>query len=78
MSMTTTEKKRRCVGCRSNFYNGNNNLGVTECWSLEKAKTVWKKLVPVDQRPPWTQKARRILSCYRPPRTVAVEPHQTC
>lgn len=32
--MNTTE---HCSGCRNNFYNGNNSLGVTRCWSLEKA-----------------------------------------
>lgn len=30
--------KRHCIGCRNNFYNGNNNLGVTECRSLKSAK----------------------------------------
>lgn len=27
-----------CVGCRNNFYNGNNGLGVQRCWSLDSAK----------------------------------------
>jgi len=31
-----------CSGCRNNFYNGNNSLGVARCWSLESAKLVTK------------------------------------
>jgi len=30
--------KKHCVGCRNNFYNGNNDIGVSECWSLKNAK----------------------------------------
>jgi len=60
----TINKRRRCVGCHDNFYNGNNPLGVAECWSLKDAKVVWKKEVPISQVPPWTQKARRFLNCY--------------
>ena len=29
-----------CIGCRNNFYNGNNNLGVKQCWSLKSARKV--------------------------------------
>lgn len=32
--------KMHCAGCRNNFYNGNNNLGVSECWSLKTAKLI--------------------------------------
>lgn len=74
--MTRTEKLRHCVGCRDDFYNGKNELGVKECWSLEKAKVIWKKEVRIDQRPPWTQKAKRLLSCFHRPRHVYVKPEQ--
>lgn len=30
--------KSHCVGCRDNFYNGNNSIGVNECWMLKTAK----------------------------------------
>lgn len=33
-----TIDKSHCSGCRDNFYNGNNNLGVNECWLLQNAK----------------------------------------
>ncbi len=29
-----------CEGCKDDFYNGNNGLGVKECWHLEDAKIV--------------------------------------
>ncbi|KKL21047.1 hypothetical protein LCGC14_2449400 [marine sediment metagenome] len=29
-----------CGGCRNNFYNGNNDLGVSRCWSLKDARLV--------------------------------------
>ncbi len=32
------EKLKLCVGCRQNFYNGNNTIGVAECWSLKSAR----------------------------------------
>lgn len=71
------KKSDRCQGCRDNFYNGNNPHGIKECWSLKDAKVVWKKLVPIDLVPPWNMKAERVLSCYRRPGFVAVDPHVT-
>jgi hypothetical protein len=38
--ITKSEKLKRCRGCRNDFYNGNNKLGVRECWSLKSAKPV--------------------------------------
>ncbi len=32
--------KKYCVGCHSNFYNGNNEMGVKECWNFKTAKAV--------------------------------------
>ncbi len=31
---------KKCAGCRENFYNGNNELGIKECWLLKDAKIV--------------------------------------
>jgi len=39
------KSKTMCAGCRNDFYNeGNNTLGVTECWSFKNAAvcTRWK------------------------------------
>lgn len=74
--MTKAEKLKHCDGCNENFYNGNNPLGVQECWSLETAKLIWRKRVPMDQRPPWTQKARRYFACRREKGAVFVGPDQ--
>lgn len=38
--------KSLCSGCRNNFYNGNNNLGVSECWSLKDAKLKTRYCIP--------------------------------
>ncbi len=32
--------KSMCSGCRDDFYNGKNQLGVQECWSFKDAKVV--------------------------------------
>lgn len=40
--MTKQEKLRMCVGCTENFYNGNNSIGVSECWMLKSARVVKK------------------------------------
>lgn len=34
--------KKHCNGCRNDFYNGNNPMGVNECWSLREARLVTK------------------------------------
>lgn len=66
------------MGCYNDFYNGNNDLGVGECWSLKTAKVIFRKEVSINQRPPWNQPARRFLSCYRKTGYVYVGKDQTC
>ncbi len=65
-----------CAGCRNDFYNGNNELGVKRCWSFDDAKLVKKKEVHIDQRPPWTQRARLLPDCYHKERRVYVSPER--
>jgi len=36
-------KSKMCVGCRNDFYNGNNSLGVRRCLYLGSAKVCDKK-----------------------------------
>lgn len=38
--MTEAEKLQHCAGCRDDFYNGNNPLGVQRCWGLKTAEMV--------------------------------------
>jgi len=69
--------KSMCVGCRDNFYNGNNDLGVKECWMFKTAKVVKKRRVHMDERPPWTAKPETVLDCRREPRFIFVDPKVT-
>jgi len=64
--VTIQGKLELCAGCENNFYNGNNQLGVKQCWSLPKASIVHKKKISINDVPPWkTQPIVRILSCRR-------------
>ena len=69
--------KKDCIGCRNNFYNGNNDLGIKECWSFESAKLIMRKRVHIDQPPPWNQKAISKPNCYHEQGYVYVGPNQT-
>lgn len=71
--MDERKKLQYCKGCRENFYNGNNDLGIRRCWHLKDAKVVWRKEVSIYQKPPWKQKAIKVLDCYRKPGYVYVE-----
>lgn len=75
--MTESEKLKHCSGCRDDFYNYNGNSPNGRCWSLPSMQLVFKKEVSVDQRPPWTQKAKKLPDCYHRPRFVYVKPDQT-
>lgn len=57
--------KKHCSGCEQNFYNGNNQYGVKECWCFKNAKIIMRKKVHVDQQPPWKQKFEKFPDCYR-------------
>ena len=67
--------KSRCAGCRNDFYNGNNQIGVTECWHLLTAIVVPRKRVHVNQMPPWNQEAEQFPSCYEEIGYVFVKPN---
>jgi len=40
--------KKECTGCTENFYNGNNPLGVNECWHLKDAKVIQRFAISVN------------------------------
>ena len=57
--------KSMCSGCRDNFYNGNNSLGVAECWHFKDAKVVQRVIIHRDQMPPYRNlKTEPTLSCW--------------
>jgi hypothetical protein len=71
------EALKYCVGCYENIYNGNNNVGVEECWNLKTAKLVMKKKVGIDDVPPWNHVPIKCLSCYHETGYVMVDAKAT-
>jgi hypothetical protein len=64
--MTEDEKLRRCSGCRNDFYNDKNPLGVKRCWSLDTAKLVTRYRIGTWTVPtqPGAFTKVKCLSCY--------------
>lgn len=62
--------RKWCSLCHDDYYNSSQTSGSSTgiCWCRDDAKVVWRKEVSIDQRPPYTQKARRFPSCYHRPR----------
>lgn len=52
--MKIKKDKKYCVGCDSDFYNGNNPMGIKECWSFKTAKVVKRLAIgwwtPMDKK----------------------------
>lgn len=87
--MAEPDEKRklaRCLGCRDDFYNDKNPLGVKRCWSLREAEFVTRWRIHA-----WTEPTRpgafteiETLSCYRQDGfsirdtlpSFAIEPHR--
>ena len=66
---------KHCDGCRDDFYNGKNDIGVAECWMRKDATLVTRLLIHVDQPPPYRDvKPQQVPSCYRRPRFSTVKP----
>lgn len=59
------KSKNDCIGCKDNFYNGNNPYGVKECWCFEGAKKIKRKKVGLNDVPPWDWKPQKFLDCRR-------------
>lgn len=62
-------KEPTCAGCRNDFYNGNNDLGVTECWSRKTAKPVTRYRTHRDALPdqPGAFTKVRVFDCRSAP-----------
>lgn len=57
--------RKHCPGCRNNFYNGNNNLGIKQCWSLKDAKLVSRVPVGHWENPPYlNKKIVKVPNCW--------------
>lgn len=64
--MNTEEKLKLCRGCREDFYNGHNELGVKRCWNLASAEPVERVCVGTWDSPPYLRRVETTLSCHRP------------
>jgi hypothetical protein len=57
---------KHCAGCRDDFYNGHNDIGVKECWMLKDAqlKTRFRLSIntPMGQRSGYAK--RRVPNCF--------------
>lgn len=66
--------KTHCSDCRNNFYNGNNDIGVSECWHLKDAKLERRLLVHINHCPPYDWgEAKMVPNCYSRPKYVSVK-----
>lgn len=73
--MTREIRKSDCSGCRNDFYNDHNPLGVKECWSFKDAKLEKRILIHVDRVPPYKgEKPTLRPTCYKMDRYVTVKP----
>lgn len=67
--------QRDCSGCRDDFYNGHNELGVKQCWALKDAVIVPRLLIPINVAPPYKGwKPRTVPNCYHMERHATVKP----
>ena len=40
------EDKHLCKDCKDDYYNGNNSVGIKECWSFDNAEVVTRFRIP--------------------------------
>ena len=70
MTESIENKKAFCDGCHDNFYNGNNDMGVEECYSLKNLKLIMRKKVHINDIPPHEQEFKLYPNCYHIPKYV--------
>lgn len=67
--------KDDCDGCRDDFYNGKNDLGVKECWRFKSATFGEYRLIHINQPPPYLRiKVEKLPKCFHRPQFVKVAP----
>lgn len=66
--MARKATKTDCNGCYNNFYNGNNNIGVSECWCLKDAR-VKRRFAIASNVPTYRENFYEVEKpgCYRQP-----------
>jgi len=70
---------KHCRGCHDDFYNGNNQHGITECWHRKTAKLMPRVRVGINQMPPYAQQPRQVPHCYTESHYVFFKPdHPSC
>ena len=69
--------KEYCRGCYNDDYNHGLG-GAKECWSFADAKLKMRKIVHINQVPPWTQKPQLLPSCYTMQKHVIVDGDREC
>lgn len=77
--LSVKEKLSHCAGCENEYYNNRGTSAAANdlCWSINSATLELRKKVPLHQRPPWNQKAKRVLSCYHEKGYVFIVPAST-
>ncbi len=71
---------KHCLGCRNVYYNGNNPLNISKCWSLKSAKLVSRIAIGHWENPPYLNKKQiKVPNCWHGEgsnRTHYVDPKQ--
>ncbi len=67
--LSKEEKRKFCIGCHDNFYNGNNPYDIKWCWNLAEAKVVTRFRIgwwtPMDRKENFTKVTT--LDCHKEP-----------
>lgn len=57
--------RKHCIGCRDDFYNSRNPLGVARCWNLKSARLVSRIPIGHWENPPYLdKKTKRVPNCW--------------
>jgi hypothetical protein len=65
MERKPKKSKQLCSGCRNDFYNDHNPLGVKECWSYKKARIIKRMRVGTWEPPPYhPSRMKWFFDCY--------------
>ena len=68
------KSKQLCSGCHNNFYNGNNDIGVSGCWSFKSAAVVKRYKIGWWTQPTQSGAFKKVwaLNCHHAPGQYAL------